>query len=498
MDSVFSAIAEHLGLAMVWALLHMVCFLLVTYHCLMRMREPSSTVLWIFVAWSLPILGPLLYLSFGVDRVPTKGWRKQVHDDSFLAERRARESETFPLAYWRAMYDRVAAEPVRPVEQKINRTLQSILPDFPLLGGNDVNLLVGGGSAFAAMLAAIEGARHHVHIQTFIIADDTVGRRFMELLADKARAGVEVRLLYDRFGATGALLGGLFRRYRGVANFRIVGWTQANPMKRQFQVNLRNHRKALIVDGRTAFCGGINLQDQAMRDGEVRDYHIRLFGPAALELQYTFLRDWNFMTEEGPDALLRDGYFPHSERSEGALVRLVNSGPTSEMEAVCDAFFAAISAAEKQILIATAYFVPGPDMRRALRIAALRGVDVRLVVPRKSNHIYVGLAAQALFGELLDAGVRVYRRRPPFMHAKACMIDSCVALVGTANMDIRSLRLNYETNLAVHDENFANEVKRAILDELSVAEEIERGAWQRRPVVKRLAENAAALLAPVL
>jgi cardiolipin synthase len=446
----------------------------------------------------VPLLGPLLYLAFGVDRLPEKGWRKQVHDESFLAERRARESEAFPLAYWSGMYDQVAGVPEHPVEQKIDRALQSILPDFPLLGGNAISLLVDGTEAFPRMLKAIEKAEHHIHLQTFIVGNDEIGMQFFDLLERKAREGVEVRVLYDRFGSTWALLGGFFRPYHAIPNMQVVGWTQANPLKRQFQVNLRNHRKALIIDGKQAFCGGINIHRQATRGGVIRDYQVEVSGPAALELQYTFMRDWNFMTDEGPEALLRDVYFPHSDLDCGALARLVNSGPTSEMGAVCDAFFVAITTAETQVLVVTPYFVPERDMLRALRSAALRGVDVRLVLPRRCNHFYAGMASQAFYDELLDVGVRIFRRPEPFMHAKACIIDGRISLVGTANMDSRSLRLNYETNMAVYDEEFTNRLKSTILDDLSISEEVHLDEWRSRPVAQRFAENAAALMMPVL
>lgn len=498
METGMDIVSQPLWLAIGSAVLHLICVSLVCYHCLRRRREATSALLWIFLSWSLPFVGPLLYLGFGVDRLPVKGWRKQVHDETFLAERRARESDAFPLAYWRGMYDSVAAVPERPVERKIDHALQSILPDFPLLGGNCISLLVDGTETFPRMIEAIEKAEHHVHVQTFIAGNDETGRQFLDLLERKARSGVEVRVLYDRFGSTWALVSGLFRRYRKVPNMRIVGWTQANPLKRQFQVNLRNHRKTIIVDGQKAFCGGINIHNQSTRGGVIRDYHVEVSGPVALELQYTFLRDWNFMTEEGPEALLRDVYFPHSDLNRGTFIRLVNSGPTSEMEAVCDAFFIAITSAEIQILLVTPYFVPGRDILRALRSAALRGVDVRLVLPRRNNHAYAGLASQAFYEELLEAGVRIFRRPEPFMHAKACVVDGCFSLVGTANMDIRSLRLNYETDLAVYDAEFANKLKSTILDDISISEEVNLDSWRARPVAWRFVENAAALMMPVL
>ena len=480
--------------------MHITGFLLVSYHCLSSRRDTAARILWIFVSWSFPVIGPFLYLSFGINRLPAKGWHKQVHDEKFLAERRVREAETFPLAYWRSMYGNVESEPDCDFGRKLDRAMDSILPSFPLLGGNELRILIDGNEAIPAMLKAIESAESHVHLQSFIVKNDHVGREFLELLAKKARAGIKVRFMYDRFGSTHALITRLFRKYRDIPNMKIVGWTQANPLKRQFQVNLRNHRKIIVIDGKIAFCGGMNIQDQRVGRGTemARDYHFAVRGPAVLELQYTFMRDWNFMTDEGPEELLRDVYFPHEPVAGDSLVRIVNSGPTAEMEAIRDVLFFAISAAEEHVLIVTPYFVPTREILKAIRAAALRGVEVRIVVPKRTNHIYAGLAGQALYDGLLDAGVRIFRRPPPFIHAKAYVVDSAFALVGTANLDIRSLRLNYETNLAVHGEEFTNRLKQVILGEIAASEELNLSAWQRRPKTQQLVENIAGLLMPVL
>lgn len=491
----FTRIAVGMG----WGM-HIAGFLLVSYHCLSSGRDTAARILWIFVSWSFPVIGPMLYLSFGINRLPAKGWHKQVHDEKFLEERRVREAETFPLAYWRSMYGNVASEPYCDFGRKLDRAMDSILPSFPLLGGNDLRILIDGNEAIPAMLKAIESAESHVHVQSFIVRNDHVGHEFLDLLAKKARSGITVRFMYDRFGSTHAIITRLFRKYRDIPNMKIVGWTQANPLKRQFQVNLRNHRKIIVVDGKIAFCGGMNVQDQSEGRGTmmVRDYHFAVQGPAVLELQYTFMRDWNFMTDEGPEELLREIYFPREPVAGDSLVRIVNSGPTAEMEAIRDVLFFAISGAEKEILLVTPYFVPTREILKAIRAAALRGVDVRIVVPGRTNHICAGLAGQALYDGLLDAGVRIFRRAPPFMHAKAYVVDGKFALVGTANLDIRSLRLNYETNLAVHGEEFANRLREVILGEIAASEEVNLTAWQRRSKSQQLVENIAGLFMPVL
>ncbi len=485
----------------VWGVIHALTFVIICVHCLRSRREATSTLLWLFLSLSFPIVGPFLYVTIGIDRVPDKGFRKTVTDEKLLAERKAREADPRLLAYWRHLREAVSSQPPTPFGAELNRALNQLFPNHPLLGGNDVVPLVTGDEAFPQMFDAIRGATHHVHLQSFMICNDSVGRDLLDLLADKAASGVEVRVMYDRFGSTQAHFSGFFRPYRRVPNLEIIGWTQANPLKRQFQVNLRNHRKIVVIDGHTAFCGGMNIKDlNVTTNGRPpdRDYHFMVRGPAALELQYTFMRDWYFMTDYDPKDLLREEYFPEVPPGGEALVRVINSGPSSEMEVIADVFFTAIVAAQKQILVATPYFVPTRDIVRALRTAALRGVDVRLIVPEKNNHFYAGLAGRALYEELLEAGVRVFARQPPFMHAKALLVDDAFALVGTANLDVRSLRLNYETNLVVYDDGFVNRMKEIVLEDEALSRALRLETWRSRPAGQRCMENLAHLMTPVL
>lgn len=481
--------------------IHLLLFALVTVHCLKNRREASSSLLWIFMAWAFPVIGPVIYVCFGINRVPLKALRKHRSNQEFLSERKAREEETMPLNYWRATHEGKAAEPPTESGRDINAAMDAVLNEYPLLQGNRVEILVSGDEAFPAMEEAIENATHHIHLQTFILGNDRIGRRFLDLLKRKAESGVKVRLLYDRFGSSFALLGGLFRKYRNVPNLQLIGWTQANVLKRQFQVNLRNHRKLLVVDGHTAFAGGINLQEvHTTRAGRpaIRDYHFRLRGPIVQELQYSFLRDWYFMADEDPELLLNEDYFPHIPEAGSELVRVINGGPSSELEAMADVFFNVIVSARRELLAVTPYLVPSVDILRAIRSAAQRGVMVRLVVPRRNNHLYAGLAGRALYDDLLSAGVRIFERREPFIHAKAMIVDDTMAIIGTANLDVRSLRLNYETNLAVYDARFVMELKQLVREEIDQSDEISLASWRLRPLRQRLMENFCNLLTPIL
>ena len=483
------------------AVIHFICFCLVCLHCLSHRREATSTLLWIFCSFFFPVIGPLLYITLGVDRLPQKAFKKKVRNDQL---RQAREecTDALPLAYWRAVNaDSAACDKSDEPEKSICAITGAVSDEFPLLNDNQIKSLVTGDELYPRMLKAIDNAKHHIHLQSFIIRNDKTGKIFMEHLAAKARQGIKVRLLYDRFGSTYAVLSGFFRHYRKVPNMQIAGWTQVNPLKRQFQLNLRNHRKTLIIDGTHAFLGGINLHDENCTKGNIppiRDYHFELKGPVVQEVQYAFLRDWYFMTEEDPAIILQPVYFPAGEGHGNVKAGVVCGGPTHELQTIADLFFMAITRAQKQVLIVTPYFVPPPDILRALRSAAIRGVDVRLIVPQNNNHFYAGWAGRALYEELLHAGVRIFERTGPFIHAKAMLVDDEIAFVGSANWDDRSFRLNYEIIMTVINESFANELKRIILDDEAMSIEIRLESWVRRPYWHRLAENACSLLSPIL
>ncbi len=482
-------------------LAHALEFGWVLQHLMRNRRDPVASMLWILVTWSLPLIGILLYLTFGINRVAAKTWKKETANRRLDNERTAREAAELPLNYWRSIREAVTHQPHNPVAAVIDATISRQITDSPLLAGNRLDLLITGDEAFPAMLDAIEAATDHIHIQSFIIGHDDFGRRLLNLLADKARAGVTVRVLYDRFGSSLAVLGGLFRRYRHIENLHLAGWTMANPLKRQFQLNLRNHRKLLIIDGHTAFTGGINLHiENTTRDTTppIRDYHVILRGPVVSELQYTFLRDWYYITDEDPDRLLCARHFPPLQREGDTPVRIVNGGPATELDEIHDALFACLVSAQKQIIAVTPYFVPTTDIIRALRHAALRGVDTRIILPEKNNHLYAGWAGRAYYEELLEAGVRVYERRPPFMHAKGLIIDDAVAVIGTANLDVRSLQLNYETNLMIYDPVFIGRLKAVMHEDLALSSELDLALWRNRPLSRRMRENACSILTPIL
>jgi len=482
-------------------LVHIVLSLIVCLHLLRTPRDARTSLLWMLFTIVFPVVGALAYVLFGINTIPVKGWEKQHSDITFHKHQQQHVRQTSPLAEMYAQRNALKVTPESFLSVQLNRILDHLASNHPLLGGNDIQIFDDAELALEEMFAAIRGARHHIHLATYIFNDDAVGKRLMRLLVERARAGVQVKVLYDAYGSAGANLRLFFWRRRREPNLTLIGFSQANVLKRKFQLNLRDHRKILVIDGVLAFTGGVNFHDVYLPHRNkpgVLDYHFKLRGPAVLELQYTFLRDWYYMTDVPAEKLLTQAYFPAPRRAGDFAARLQNSGPTRDEAGVAlNAFYAAINLAQKQILIVTPYFVPPEALILALRHAAYRGVDVKVLVPSVNNHPTLRCASHALYTPLLTSGVHIYEREPPFMHSKAAVIDDAVAIIGSANFDPRSLILNYETNLVVFSDAFASKLKYTILDDLSHAREVVYSEWRRRPQSKQFVENFFNLFHPI-
>ncbi len=495
-------IAETLPQTLGWGtVVHILSVLALTLHILRRPGDSRTSLLWILFASVFPFFGIFAYMLFGVSTAEHKGWEKHHSDvrfNSILS--RFREPAA---ADTRSAHDlsTLKVNPKPENLQNFNRIFDHAGTHHPLLGGNGIELLEDAEAALEEMLTAMEQAKAHINLCTYILSDDRTGRRVMKTLRECAQRGVKVRVMYDAFGSAAGSLRLFFLRYRNVPNMQVVGFSQVNILKRKFQLNNRNHRKLLIIDSDTAFTGGINFHDVYLSRGDTkgtRDFHFRLRGPAVIDLQYTFLRDWYYMTGESEQTLLASDYFPLPRVCGDSAIRVVNSGPTLDEKAVAlDTVVAAANIATRQLLIVTPYFVPPRALVLALRLAALRGIDVRVLVPQENNHPTLRQASHALYERLLLSGVRIFERKPPFIHSKAVLIDDEAAIIGSANLDPRSLYLNYETNLIVFDSRFAATLKQALLAEFQESVEITHFSWNQRPFLKRFAENFFNLFHPI-
>ncbi len=453
-------------------------------------REPMSAIAWSLTVLLLPLLGPFLFFLFGY---------QTIHRPIVRRQRRRRRYRELADDAPPAGQPGAPPPPVEvPPRWRVLARLAHHSDGFPVTGGNRVTLYHAGEPAYAAMLEAIAAAKHHVHMQFFIVRPDDSGRRFLDALSAAARRGVEVRFLYDSVGSY-SLSSRMLNDLRAAGGKAAAFLPLLNPFYR-LRVNLRNHRKIVVVDGRVGFSGGLNIGDEYLglnpKFGPWRDTHFRIEGPAVDSLQRVFLEDWHFATEE---AVRGGAYYPDFPEPPGtSLVQAVHSGPDMEYKAVRETYFAGILRARKRLWIASPYFVPDPGLRDALTLAGRAGVDVRFLGLFRPDKWLPYLAGRFYWTEVLGAGVKVYQYTRGMMHSKYVLVDGEWASVGTANTDNRSLLLNFEVNCLLYDPQAVAELEEQFLKDLEVSVRIDPLVFANRPFTSRLAENAARLFSPVL
>ncbi len=471
---------------------------------LMTKTDSTSAVAWGLVIVFLPFVGALLFFLFGYQHINRPLRRKRRHKLGYM--------QLYPR---RPSLDSAQLTPRCDGPAEGDGGRRGSLPErmawladrfgaHPLTQGNDVAFYHEGRPAFDAMLAAIRSARHHVHLQTFIFRTDACGAAFLDALTAKAKEGVKVRLLFDAMGSHNLWPSRLHALHAAGGHSSV--FLPVNPFRRRFQINMRNHRKILVVDGNVGFVGGLNIGDEylglAPRFGFWRDTHMRLRGPVVADLQRVFAEDWNFasgerLIEPGGKDTDRDYYQP-ADAGGAYLAQVIDSGPDREMKGIRDIYFSAILNARRRLWIASPYFIPDAGLRDALRHAGYLGVDVRLLCQYRPDKWLPQYAAQYYWAEMLHAGVKVYQYTRGMMHAKVVLADDDWASVGTANLDNRSLHLNFEVNCLLYSRQAVEELERAFLHDLTTAICLDRAVYARRPFAARLLENACRLLSPVL
>jgi cardiolipin synthase len=369
------------------------------------------------------------------------------------------------------------------------------LAKIPYLRGNEVELLVDGDVTFSSIFEGIATAEKYVLVQFFIIKDDELGRELKAALLERAGAGVRVHVLYDEIGSN-KLPKSYLQELRD-AGVEIFDFHTQKGARNRFQINFRNHRKIVVVDGHTAWVGGHNVGDEYMgRDpefGHWRDTHVKITGPAVLAVQLSFLEDWYWATEKAPEY----HWEPHILTDEGVDVLIFPTGPADRLETATLMFMSAINAAEERLWIASPYFVPDESIMNSLHLAALRGVDVRILIPDKADHLLVYLAAFSYFEEAAGTGIKFFRYTDGFLHQKVVLVDDEISAVGTANFDNRSFRLNFEIMAVVADPTFAAEIEQMLLDDFEKSVEMQPGDYENKSFWFKLGVRLARLTAPV-
>ena len=467
--------------------------LLAAVDAVMNTRTPQGATAWVFALATLPLAALPLYFVFGRSRFDDYTDALEHFDAEVRSGVEA--ARHGPLAPY-------LVEPEGTSEGGADREEGEMrafgaLSTVPFTRANDVRLLVDGDATFEAIFDGIDRAERYVLAQFYIIHDDRIGRAFKDRLIAAAERGVDVRLLYDSVGSW--KLPRSYKRDLEGAGVTVCRFTGPRNWLKKLRLNFRNHRKIVVVDGAHAYVGGLNVGDEYLgRDPDIgnwRDTHLAVEGPMVQGLQLSFARDWFYGTRDRIEALVWE---PTPARDDDECGLVLASGPADELE-TCGLLYAhAIESAEERIWIATPYFVPDGRVLGALQLAALRGVDVRVIMPRTSDSALFKYIPYAYLDEAAQAGVRTFLYEDGFMHQKVALVDRDFAAVGTANFDNRSFRLNFEVTAVVRDESFCDRVADMLEHDLGRCTEISLADLEGKSFAFRFAANATRLLAPVL
>lgn len=455
-------------------------------HAILNTRTSQGAIAWAVSLTAMPYLTLIPYLFLGRSKF-------SGYVDARRHETAALRTRTHP-APWDAEGSTLGA-PKEALGAARVRALTRLV-GMPFVAGNAVRTLVNGDATFSAILAAIDTARSYVIVQFFIVRDDALGAMLRDTLIARAKAGVRCYLLYDSIGS--------FDLPSSYVHALREGGVEVHPFAtnkqfvNRFQLNFRNHRKIVVVDGERAFVGGHNVGVEYLggnpRLSPWRDTHIEVRGPAAANIQYVFAEDWHWATQSLPPQAPPPAPVPDADMH--CLV--VPMGPADKQETGSLFFAEAINAARERVWITTPYLVPDEAVISALKLAVMRGVDVRVMIPSRRDHYVVFEASKLYARDLVDAGVRIFRYRPGFLHQKVVLIDRAAAAVGSANLDNRSFRLNFEIMVLTVDAGFAAEVEAMLARDFDQAFEVDLSEYRRSPAWRRVAMHVARLFAPIL
>ncbi|KUO77829.1 MAG: cardiolipin synthase [Desulfosporosinus sp. BRH_c37] len=455
---------------------------------LLENRDPGKTVAWLCILGIFPFLGFILYVVFGRKTQGPLFRNKHIPDNR--CDITVRQQKT----------DFNAGNVFPQLNTDSEQKLASLLLNSgfaPMTIHNQVEILLNGGEKFKELFNALEGASDHIHLSYFIFKDDEIGEDVLKILARKVVEGVEVRVLLDGMGSI-SISGGFIRSMRK-AGIQAEWFFPIRFPYITSRLNLRYHRKIVVVDGRTGFMGGLNIGDEYLsRDAKLgfwRDTHLKLEGEAVHTLQSIFLNDWYYVTHQEVQGAR---YFPQTTIFQVLPVQIVGGGPDSNWRSILQSFFKALTMAKNSVSIETPYFIPDESLMMALKTAALSGLDVRLVVQGTPEHNLTFLAMHSYFEELLQAGVRIYKYMKGTLHAKIFLIDNQLASVGSANMDLRSFLLDFEICAFAYDRALVERLKLDFEQDLNESIELVLKTFQARPVFERFKESSARLFSPVL
>ncbi|MDP9140275.1 MAG: cardiolipin synthase [Pseudomonadota bacterium] len=469
-------------------------------HALLSRRDPRTAWGWIAVCWLFPLAGPALYAVFGINRIQSRAERIGMAPRSVRQQR----SDAAIGGASQAMHELDARHHTQSTPVTLPLSLHQVartadtLTGLPLLGGQQIEALHNGAEAYPRMLAAIDAARHSIMLSSYIFNFDTTGRRFVEALARAEARGVSVRVLVDGAGEHYS-----WARITRVLRKKRIPCAVFNPLRLlppSLHLNLRNHRKLLIVDALVAYTGGMNISSNHEATTEhphsVTDVHFELRGPVIAQLAQVFEEDWTLYGEA--QAQTDIALVQASEQMQGANCRVITDGPNENYDHISLVLQAAVSAAHREVLIMTPYFLPPAELAAELQTAALRGVTVRIVLPQKNNLPFVHWATRNSLEELLRLGVQVYEQPPPFCHSKLFVVDGIYSQIGSANLDARSLKLNFEIAVEIYDAPFAENLSAHVNEVIARSRQVTLDEILNRSVPARLRDALCWLFSPYL
>lgn len=452
-------------------------------HAVMNVRSSQSAIAWSLSLITFPGIALPLYWILG--RVEFHGYTQAYHQAYAQNHDLAHNTYLEILSY----------KAVLPTQLASLQRVAGTLTEFPFTHSNSVQLLINAEQTYSAMQEAILNSKEYILLQSYILNDDHVGDIFQKILMQKAQEGIRIYILYDEIGSKN-----LSKNYINVlqkGGIQVSAFNSAQGWGNQFQLNFRNHRKILVVDGQVAFVGGINIGDEYLGQnahvGPWRDTHLKVQGPAVQCLQLPFLKDWFWAVREIPEIC----WEVHPDRGKNQTVFIFSPGPTDPQND-CTLFFGSIiNLAQHRLWIASPYFVPDDPILTSLKMAALRGVDVRILLPDRPDHWLVYLCSYSYYTEMDATGIKLYRYNHGFMHQKAMLVDGCLAGVGTVNLDNRSFHLNFEVMTFVSDVEFARNVEQMLCDDFEHSMEINLSEYELKPNWFKLIVRVSRLLAPL-
>lgn len=474
----------------VFSLLFLLTAIPVSIMIILEKRSPYKTAAWILVLVLLPIFGVIFYLFFGQEYRKKKLFsRKGLKSLNKFRQLSFRQLRKFEHTL------RNLTPQVREKENIIRLLLNN--SNALVTYASHLKILNNADETFKAIFAAIEKAKHHIHMEYYIFDNDKIGNQFKNLLIKKSREGIIVRIIVDDVGSWG--LDKKFMSDLRINNIEIYPFMEVRFPRLTSQVNYRNHRKILVVDGVIGFTGGINIADryvEGLKDiGPWRDTHLQIEGDAVGGLQVVFAADWYFVIHEN---LTGKRYFPNLELTKGIPVQVSASGPDSDWESIAQVFFTAIAGARSKVYIASPYLMPTSEILYALKTAALSNVDVRILIPERTDSAIPRWCSYSYIEEMLEAGVRIYFYQAGFLHSKYLIVDDVFSTVGTTNLDFRSFETNFEVNAIIYDQAVTANLKKHFRADLRNSREVKLAEWKQRGNFFKLKESLAHIVSPML